>query len=268
MEGKRKYTFGGIALAIAKSAAFVGFWITVCSAVATLVAALLNTYHSGSSVEAIQGLYDQKSPEISVISNAITIILFALFYKIRKIPFEERCKIKPRRVSTYLYALGLGASSQLCILLALSLLMQIIPADWFDKLNETNSSIVNAPIPIMLAATVITAPLLEEIMCRALMLGAMKKAMPKWVAIVLSSFIFGLLHANPIGIIYATLFGILLGWLFVKTDSVLPSILCHLSFNLSSFIIGEKGVGATLLIMSIPLTVIFIKNIAKTRETE
>ena len=267
MEGKRKYTFGGIALAIAKSAAFIGFWLTLSSAVATLVAAMLSIYYSGSSVEAIQSIFDQKSPEITVIANALTLILFALFYKIRKIPFTERCKIKPCRVSTYLYAFGLGAAGQLAILLALSLLMQIIPASWIDKLNESNDSILNAPVPIMLAATVIMAPLLEEIMCRALMLGAMKKAMPKWVAIVLSSLVFGLLHVNPIGIIYATLLGILLGWIFIKTDSVLPAIFCHLSFNLTSYILGEmEGISEMVILASVPLLIILIKSMA--RETE
>jgi membrane protease YdiL (CAAX protease family) len=102
------------------------------------------------------------------------------------------------------------------------------------------------------------------------MLGAMKKAMPKWVAVLLSSLIFGLLHANPIGIIYATLFGILLGFIAVKFNSILPAIICHIAFNATSLsLTGELGaIGLLLLNASIPLLVVLIVRTAKYKEPE
>ena len=269
LEKEKKYTFGGVCLAILKSLGFIGFWLAFTSLISVLVAILLGAFYSGSSVEAIQGLYQQKSCEITIIANALTIMLYALFYRVKKISFIERCKIKDCSIGLYLKALGLGVTGQLAIQLLLSSIMSLLPKDWLDKLNESNEAIVNAPTSILIITTVIMAPLLEEIMCRALMLGALRGAMPKWIAIILSSLIFGLLHANPIGIIYATLFGILLGWLFIKTNSVLPAILCHLAFNLTSYILGEmENINGMIILASIPVLVILIRSIAITRETE
>ncbi len=268
LEKERKYTFGGVCLAILKSTSFIGFWLAVSSLVSLLVAVALSIFHSGSSEEALQALYEQKSCEITIIANAITVMLYALFYKLKKASFAERCRIKDCSIGTFLKSLGLGATGQLAIQLLLASILSLLPQSWLDSLDKSNESIVNAPTSILIITTVIMAPLLEEIMCRSLMLGALRKAMPKWVAIILSAVTFGVLHGNPIGIIYATLLGILLGWLFIKTDSVLPAILCHLSFNFTSYLLGEIAINGMVLLASIPLLVILIKSIAKARETE
>jgi membrane protease YdiL (CAAX protease family) len=263
----RKYTFGKISIAILKSVGYIGLWLAISYIISVLVAVALNMFYSDSSVEAIQALDNQKSGEISIIANAVTVMLYALFYKLKKIPFTERCRINDCRIGTYLKALGLGVAAQLAIQHLLSSIMSFLPQSWIDSLNENNEAIINSPKAIMIITTVIMAPLLEEIMCRALMLGALKSAMPKWVAIIVSSLTFGLLHGNPIGIIYASLLGILLGWIFIKTDSVLPAIFCHLSFNLTSYILGEmEGISGTVILASVPLLIILIKSMA--RETE
>ena len=48
--------------------------------------------------------------------------------------------------------------------------------------------------------------------------------------------IFGLLHANVLQFIFATLVGLLLGYITIKTDSVLPAVFIHFANNFRSVI--------------------------------
>lgn len=62
--------------------------------------------------------------------------------------------------------------------------------------------------------------------------------MPAWLAVLLQGLVFGLIHGQVLWMIYATCFGILLGWVRVKTGSLRASMLLHIGFNTSSFFIG------------------------------
>ena len=62
--------------------------------------------------------------------------------------------------------------------------------------------------------------------------------MPDWLAVLLQGLAFGCIHGQLLWVCYASIFGVLLGWVRVKTGSLKASILLHLGFNLSSFFIG------------------------------
>lgn len=82
--------------------------------------------------------------------------------------------------------------------------------------------------PLVLAiATLIVAPVTEEWLFRGFIL---QRWSVKWnlpLALVLSSILFGFLHSNPIGL---TMFGLVMGVLYVKTRSLLVVIVAH-GFN-------------------------------------
>ena len=52
-----------------------------------------------------------------------------------------------------------------------------------------------------------------------------------WVCIVVSALIFGLIHLNPVQMVFGSLYGLLLGWLFWRTRSLLPGIVVHVTNN-------------------------------------
>lgn len=84
---------------------------------------------------------------------------------------------------------------------------------------------------------VVTAPILEELFFRGIILeGFLKNYSPK-KAIIWSAVIFGLAHLNPWQAIGATLIGILIGWIYWRTKSLLPGIFIHFTNNLLVFIL-------------------------------
>ena len=84
---------------------------------------------------------------------------------------------------------------------------------------------------------VIAAPLLEEILFRGIILeGFLKNYSPK-KAILLSAVIFGAIHLNPWQASGAFLIGILIGWLYWKTRSLMPGIIIHFVNNAIAFFV-------------------------------
>ncbi len=85
-------------------------------------------------------------------------------------------------------------------------------------------------------AAILGAPLIEELVFRAGPLTKFKGVMPTWAALLLTSALFGLAHGNPIQIIYTFVVGLVLGALFIKTDSIYPSIIGHFCFNAANLV--------------------------------
>jgi len=74
----------------------------------------------------------------------------------------------------------------------------------------------------------IFAPLVEEVVFRGAVLRSLLQWMnSRWGAIALSAFLFALVHLNPAQMPHAFLIGLLLGWMYERTRSILPGIMVH-----------------------------------------
>ena len=75
-------------------------------------------------------------------------------------------------------------------------------------------------------------PLLEEVLFRGAIQGALMRYFGRpWPAIILSALVFGIFHMNPVQVVYATLLGIVLGWIYYRTGSLLSVIVGHVLNN-------------------------------------
>jgi membrane protease YdiL (CAAX protease family) len=78
----------------------------------------------------------------------------------------------------------------------------------------------------------IFGPLIEEICFRGLVLdGLLKTRCRPWLAILISALLFALLHGLGANFVTALLFGILVGWLYWHTGSIIPGIIIHIANN-------------------------------------
>jgi membrane protease YdiL (CAAX protease family) len=83
-------------------------------------------------------------------------------------------------------------------------------------------------------------PVLEELMFRGAITSALLKEYNPAKAIVLSALVFGIFHINPAQVLTATLVGLLLGWVYYQTASLIPCILIHVLNNATSVYINLK----------------------------
>lgn len=99
-----------------------------------------------------------------------------------------------------------------------------------NTLEETFIDMSHNPFGILSIA--LMAPILEEFLFRGAIQGHLQATCKKpWVAIVISSLIFGVVHMNPAQIPFAFLLGMMFGWLYFRTGSLLPGIVGHVLNN-------------------------------------
>lgn len=101
--------------------------------------------------------------------------------------------------------------------------------------QDTVQSLLKSPITSLLQVCII-APVIEEILMRGFVLGGLKDSYGISVALLVSATLFALLHFNMVQTLSAFICGIILGILFIKTDSILSCIFAHCGYNLISFI--------------------------------
>jgi membrane protease YdiL (CAAX protease family) len=81
------------------------------------------------------------------------------------------------------------------------------------------------------------APLAEEIVFRGAILRSLLKWTSRhWLAIALSALCFALVHANPAQMPHAFLVGLLLGWMYYRTGSIIPCVTYHWVNNSVAYI--------------------------------
>ena len=81
------------------------------------------------------------------------------------------------------------------------------------------------------------APLVEELVFRGAILRALLrwKSNP-WIGIVISAVMFAAVHMNPAQMPHALLIGILLGWMYYRTDSIVPGVVYHWVNNTIAYV--------------------------------
>ena len=83
---------------------------------------------------------------------------------------------------------------------------------------------------IYVLSVAIITPVKEEILFRGILYRFLEKRYNFLVSIIISSFIFGILHGGLL--ITATIMGMVFAMLYKKTQSIIPSIILHIVWNL------------------------------------
>lgn len=86
----------------------------------------------------------------------------------------------------------------------------------------------------------IMAPLVEEVVFRGAILRKLLELTGhhwRWAAIVISAAVFGIVHGNFAQFIHAMLLGIVLGWMYTRTRSIVPGILMHWVNNTVAYVL-------------------------------
>ena len=104
---------------------------------------------------------------------------------------------------------------------------------------ELMTQLKNANLGLTLLAIGVTPAFCEEIAFRGFLLSGFRRKGNVLMAVLLSSFAFGIIHLIPQQVFNAMLLGILLGTMCVKTRSLWPGVTYHLIHN-SLFILYDR----------------------------
>ena len=146
---------------------------------------------------------------------------------------------KPRKVQL----IGLGIFGILG-LQSVSLLIQglITNITGMTGMNEQISSMMGFSDDmianvVIFVYFVIVAPVTEELLCRGFVLNALAPVDRRF-ALIASSVMFGIMHGNFNQMFNGALLGLVLGYLALKSGSVIPAIAAHMLNNFAAVMVG------------------------------
>jgi len=147
----------------------------------------------------------------------------------RRLPLREVLAL--RRPASWPRALGLSVVALLAIWIAGAALDPFLDANDEQGFvpDEWDSSRA-APFAAFFLTVTIVAPVVEELIYRGLGYSLLAPY-GVWVAIVVTGVLFGASHGLLIALPILTIFGLAVGWLRLKTDSIYPPMILHGIFN-------------------------------------
>lgn len=110
-----------------------------------------------------------------------------------------------------------------------------------DEMKKILAEIARTPINMaaMFVAIAIAAPIVEELLFRGFLQNALTKYVPVWGAILLSSFLFSLVHLQPYAIPGLMSLSIAFGYLYHRTGSLRTNILLHMANNSFALFVSQ-----------------------------
>jgi membrane protease YdiL (CAAX protease family) len=163
------------------------------------------------------------------------LVLVAKKFSRRGVSFEAATGLFWRELSPAHGALaaagGLGLGFAISALIALLPL----PSGWLEGYDTVSVAAFEGRgrILAVLIAVAIT-PLCEEILFRGFLLRTMTQAFSPRFSIAATAAVFGLLHVNPLWIVYAFAMGLFFGWMACRLGNLALPICAHMGFNLSA----------------------------------
>ena len=128
-----------------------------------------------------------------------------------------------------------------CVLAALGV---IIPSTWLQEQMPELPNMMEAEFGMIMKERLgyfvvgLLAPLAEELVFRGAILRALLRWHKNaWVGIALSAVLFAIIHMNPAQMPHAFLAGLLLGWMYYRTDSIVPGVVFHWVNNSVAYVL-------------------------------
>lgn len=186
----------------------------------------------GGDLEAGEKMYFDNANMLSLISGIVILALLAVFFAFRKKKLSTAFYLNKSRASVILICFFAGIALNFMT----TLIISYLPPSLLESYEDASSVTMQGESLWYILAAVVMAPILEEVIFRAMMLSRISTATGNVLAIILSSAVFGAVHGHIVWSTYAFILGCFLGTVFVRTRSVKASIATHFGFNIVSLI--------------------------------
>jgi len=109
----------------------------------------------------------------------------------------------------------------------------------YEVLMQIMEQMIGGPFWSSFLLAAIFAPIFEEWLCRGMILrGLLSKMKPGW-AIVISALFFALIHMNPWQALNAFIIGVVMGYVYYKSGSLLLTMLIHFVNNGTAVVLSQ-----------------------------
>jgi len=197
---------------------------------------------------------------LTLIGNALAIILFTLMWRKIRLKLQKYENSKLTALSlTLTIALSIALNYFLVVFIGLTGII-----DFFPSYEEIVIILSGGNLLIRVIAIGISAPIIEEILCRGIILNRLLAWMPKWPAIIISSALFGIVHFNLFQGLYAFAIGVVFAVLYLRYRNLWIPIIGHAAFNLANLLLVEVvdafGLEINALLLLIPSVLVTVAS--------
>ncbi|MBR1389067.1 MAG: CPBP family intramembrane metalloprotease [Prevotella sp.] len=167
---------------------------------------------------------------VTIMMAVVSILTLCMFF------YERWAEVSPHWIRTRPWLVLFW-----CVLAAIGV---IIPSSWFQEMLPELPNWAENDFDMILRSRIgyfvvgLMAPLAEEVVFRGAVLRALLRWNSRpWGAIALSALLFSAAHMNPAQFPHTFLVGLLLGWLYYRTDSIIPGIVYHWVNNTIAYVL-------------------------------
>lgn len=187
--------------------------------------------------------FSMNDPLVYVFTTVSSICLLILWLR-RKYIINLKSMFSSEKITALLFMpMALTVTGLLILLSEIDNIVRIILPMNEVWLNFFNTLLGDGFAPWKgFLAVAVTAPIVEEILMRGLVLRSFLKHYSVRKSIILSALLFGIIHLNPWQFVTACISGLLLGWLYVKTNSIIATIFAHALNNAAGYILGALSI--------------------------
>ncbi len=253
---KKEYNLISIISAFARSFFVLGLFLIVPSVISFIFKLIIKDDVS----------YNQASVPIMMASYVVVILIFTALYKIIGFRLFDVVGLKMIKPSICISSAFLGIGAYGIIQALIVLLSFVLPKSWVGLQNEHSSALLGGSMVVAIIYTVLIAPLCEELVFRGLITCALYDNVPKILTILVPAVLFSLIHLpSPIALLYTLILGLVLGFIRLRTNSLVPCVLIHSFFNLTNYMLFIPNQIGLYIVwgISLPLVIIAIINIIK-----
>ena len=213
-----------------------------------------------------------------IFSSKITLWSFVLGYLVTIVVFLglRYVKIKTGRIERDRLWKAIGAAALIALgwMFVETGILQLIDADklFADEVEELEKFAKIMTGPLGAIAVGILAPISEEIGFRGVLMGGLiRMRCGAWPAIVISAIVFACFHGTHIQLLGTTVFGIIAGWLYWRTRSLIPSMIIHMVNNSTACLLETvapdyepgKMVSVVFIVVFLPILIYGLKRFHK-----
>ena len=213
--------------------AFLMIQFVMTLAVGTIWLMVKGEAFSTALQQSANGTLADNGTAMAVTTAAASVVTILVFMLLRWSPFSRTyLRSRPWGVLIWVVVLTFGT---------------IIPSEWMleqlgvemsEPMQHVFEEIMKSPAGYV--AIGLLAPLAEEMVFRGAILRVLLNVFDRrwhWLPIVVSAVIFGAVHGNMAQFLHATLLGLLLGWLYYRTGSIVPGVVLHWVNNSIAYVL-------------------------------
>lgn len=175
---------------------------------------------------------------ISGTAQAIYLLLVLLILSLRKINVKNTYGLKAVPLKKYLLPVMAAFSFS-----AFSNILQTVAPIPPELIGGMSEAMEKSIIAFILSVFII-APVVEEFVFRALIMTALRKEFSDAVSILISAFLFALIHAmagGAITVIHAFLGGLIFALSYAKTKTLFTAVIAHIFGNIGGYVPAVTG---------------------------